>query len=197
MVEFEGEQPRLKDIFRNRTLRDSVPDSELEYYRKLTPKVVEFVKSLDFKPPGSGIFMYGMNGAGKSYIAAATANTIGDLYGVRTRRASVNQVLSEYFEGWEIPELYRQVECLVLEELNKEIPSSKGRSEAVVEDLLKDRFEKGRVTLITTNSTIEAIERRYGATVVSVLKGRCLPLKFPEVDLREFQNAAVKGGHDD
>lgn len=196
MVEFEGSAPRLKNIFQEAKLKSRLPDESLDEYRDLVKGLVTFVRRLDFKPPGKGLFFFGRNGSGKSFMAAAVANEIEVVHKAHVMRVSVMELIDAYFSEWRVPEEFFQVKVLVLEELNKEIPTKQGHSEAVLENLLKVRFEKGLCTIITTNSSIEQIDRRYGPTVVSVLKGRCLPVRFPEEDLREIQGSIIFKKHE-
>lgn len=141
-----------------------------------------------------GIFMYGSNGVGKSFLASLVLK---QAYRCRysARRVTFAEYVTEYTKMWgaktpeqkeELEELfyakYKAVEFLVLEEIGKEIDTKV--SAPILEDLLRYREDKGFVTIVCTNIKPTDIKDKYGASVGSLIKGNMTPVLIEGVDKR-------------
>jgi DNA replication protein DnaC len=188
MVVFEGKVPRLKDLLVDSRIRSRISKSHLKEYLSILEVCKTFVSAADFSPPGKGLFFYGPNGGGKSWVAAAVANEISSRTKCEALRRSVPEILFQYFKTWEIDEQLMYAPVLVLEEIGKEIRTKNEHAEKQIEFILKYRFEEGKITIITANVTAQEITDIYGGTVASIFYGRCFPIEFPDVDLRILQN---------
>lgn len=142
-----------------------------------------------------GLFLYGSNGVGKTMLSCIVAKeaylfrwfvrrvTFVDYVNAYTRMWGVKSVDErDHIEG-EFYSNYKGVELLVLDEVGKEIDSKV--SAPILEDLLRYREDHGLITIICTNLTIDAFEKRYGQSCVSLVKGNMIPLKISAEDLRE------------
>lgn len=150
-----------------------------------------------------GIFMFGSNGVGKSYIASLIVK---EAYKNRytSKRCTFVDYIAEYTKLWNIRNAeekeeetglfyhnYKAVEFLALEELGKELDTK--LSSTVLEDLLRYREEKGLVTIICTNLTPKEVVDKYGASIGSLIKGNFTPIKLVGADKRELVYKERKG----
>lgn len=142
-----------------------------------------------------GIFFYGSNGVGKSFLACIILK---EVYRHRysCRRVTFSSYIAQYTEAWSVKnkdekdvlesdfyEKYKGVEFLVLEEVGKEIDTK--LSAPILEDLLRYREEHGLVTIICSNITPKEIEEKYGASIMSIIKGCMSPIKIVSKDKRQ------------
>jgi DNA replication protein DnaC len=135
-----------------------------------------------------GLFFTGPNGSGKSYVACATLNTLHE-FGYSIRRATVFELMEHYKENeWRIPQMYFEVDVLLLEELGKHSDFKTDITTPVVEQLIKSRVENKKFTCYTANAGVSDIEKLHGATVVSMIKGATIPVAFPNRDWRVILN---------
>lgn len=130
------------------------------------------------------LFMYGMNGSGKSTLGCIVLKS---LYknGIPVLRVTAVRLQQDFFAGWIIPEYALMRGVLLIDEVGKEYSTKQGHSETVLEYILKYRTERKLKTILVANADIEDLNKRYGATVNSILRGKFLPLAFPLVDLRQ------------
>ena len=143
---------------------------------------------------GRGIFFYGSNGVGKSFLSCIILK---EVYRHRysCRRVTFSQYISAYTESWgatkdekdvsnqDLLDKYKGVEFLVLEEIGKEIDSKIAKP--ILEDLLRYREEHGLVTFICSSITPKEIAEIYGASIMSIIKGSMTPIKIVGKDKRQ------------
>ena len=142
-----------------------------------------------------GIFFYGSNGVGKSFLSCIILK---EAYRHRysCRRVTFSSYINAYTESWntrskdekdvlesELYEKYKAVEFLVLEEIGKEIDSKIAKP--ILEDLLRYREEHGLVTLICTNMTPRDIKDSYGASICSLINGNMTVIVIDSEDMRQ------------
>lgn len=141
-----------------------------------------------------GIFFYGSNGVGKSFLSCIILK---EAYRHRysCRRVTFSSYIKAYTESWgaskedkgvleqDLLDKYKGVEFLVLEEIGKEIDSKIAKP--ILEDLLRYREEHGLTTIICSNITPKIIGDTYGASVLSIIKGCMTPIKIVSSDKRE------------
>ena len=142
-----------------------------------------------------GLFMYGSNGVGKTFLASMI---VIEAYRNRysARRVTFSEYITRYTQMWgaKTPDEkemledvfynnYKAVEFLVLEELGKELDTK--LSAPVLEDLLRYREDHSLVTIICANIPPSEIKDRYGASVASLLKGNMTPILIEGRDKRQ------------
>lgn len=155
----------------------------------------DYVKNIEVNiEEGRGIFFYGSNGVGKSFLSCIILK---EVYRHRysCRRVTFSQYISAYTESWgatkdekdvsnqDLLDKYKGVEFLVLEEIGKEIDSKIAKP--ILEDLLRYREEHGLVTFICSNITPKEIAEIYGASIMSIIKGSMTPIKIVGKDKRQ------------
>lgn len=157
--------------------------------------IAEYLKDIDDRYiENKGLFLYGSNGVGKTFIASVIAK---EAYRWRysTKRVSFADYVQKYTRVWdavgieqreelesELYTEYKAVEFLILEEIGKEIDSK--IAAPILEDLLRYREDKHLPTVICTNLDIEGVEERYGYSITSLIKGNMTPILIEGKDKR-------------
>lgn len=156
--------------------------------------VVDYIDNIvDNIEDNRGIFFYGSNGVGKSFLSCIILK---EAYRHRysCRRVTFSSYVNAYTESWgkskeeknvleqDLLDKYKGVEFLVLEEIGKEIDSK--IQAPILEDLLRYREEHGLVTIICSNSTPKELSEKYGNSIISIIKGCMTPIKIISDDKR-------------
>ena len=146
---------------------------------------------------GVGLYLYGANGSGKTLSASIIATKA-----YAYRYDTVMLTLAEYIEQVKILwgkdkeqienvslRRFYDADLLVLDELGKEV--SYKLSVPILERILRYREAQKKSTILISNMTLENLENTYGGSVMSLIKGHCLPLRFSFSDRRlsELQRA--------
>lgn len=143
---------------------------------------------------GVGFMLLGNNGVGKTCIAAHYAKVFrshgqsvmfvraGELIESSQRKVLV---MAGDYDMWEFAKL---CDVLVIDDLGKEHRPSSGYSaglaERKLEDLLRARYDRRGVTLITTNMTSKALVETYKQSTMSIMQSMMIKLKIQGEDLR-------------
>lgn len=144
-----------------------------------------------------GILFYGSNGTGKTMLSSLILK---EAYVCRysCKRMTFVNYIDMYTQAWGAKspqeredltyELYQKakgVEFLVLEEVGKEIDSKV--SSPILEDLLRYREDNSLVTIMCTNVRPSTLEEKYGASIMSLMKGNMYPITIIGNDRRVEQ----------
>ena len=157
--------------------------------------IAEYISDIDSRyAENKGLFLYGSNGVGKTFLASIVAM---ESYRWRysTKRVSFADYVQKYTRVWDAVNIeqreeleselyteYKAVEFLILEEIGKEIDSK--IASPVLEDLLRYREDHHLPTVICTNLSIELVEERYGYSITSLIKGNMTPILIEGADKR-------------
>lgn len=143
-----------------------------------------------------GLFLYGSNGVGKSFIAS---NLVKEAYIRRytARRVTFSDYIAHYTDSWgatnpetrelyigEFYQYYKGVDVLVIEEIGKELDTKLATT--LLEDCLRYREEKGKLTIICTNLNPTMIKEKYGNSIASLIQGNMTPIKIVADDKRQL-----------
>jgi DNA replication protein DnaC len=157
---------------------------EKNHYKYIYNIVKKWFGIVQEKNPNMGLFFTGCNGSGKSSLACLLIKSLLEKNIIALRITSI-KLQSRYFEEWRIPSEGLLPSVLIIDEVGKE-PKTKGEfSESTFEYILKYRTERLLPTVLVANTDIVYLCKRYGKTVESVLRGKFIPLNFPEIDLRQ------------
>lgn len=171
----------------------------LTYKQKDLVKVRDYIQDYLNRLPevfdnNEGLFLYGSNGVGKTFIACMIVK---EAYRRRytSRRVTFVEYISAYTRMWgartpdekelleqEFYNNYKAVEFLVIEEIGKEIDSKVAAP--ILEDCLRYREDHGLVTIICTNLDIQEMKERYGASSYSLMQGNMTPVLIEGKDKR-------------
>lgn len=162
---------------------------------KVLEFITDYIENLPQKyEQNTGLFMYGSNGVGKSFIASLIVKEA-YVYRYTSKRCTFVDYINAYTESWSIKNAeekeeaighfyrnFKAVEFLVLEEIGKEVESKLAPS--LLEDLLRFREERGYVTIICSNITPKEVAERYGTSIGSLIKGNFTPITLVGKDKR-------------
>lgn len=178
--------------FQDKTLED-FKDFGHKPLKEVKQYVRDYIDNLNLHSPG--IFFYGSNGVGKTFLSSLILK---QAYVCRLscKRVTWLQYIDQYTRVWSAKSAqdkemlednlynnYKAVEVLVIEEIGKEVDSK--ISAPILEDLLRYREDRGLTTIICSNLAPVTLEERYGASVMSLLQGNLTPIKIVGDDLRK------------
>lgn len=169
------------------------PTKELEEIRSFVQNYVDNLDS-NFKNC-KGIYFFGNNGAGKTMLSSLILKkAYGNRYSCKriTFQEYIQQVLNVWGAKGEEKDVREEqlftnvkgVEFLVLEELGKEIQTSLDTN-AILEDLLRYREDKGYPTIFAANISLEKVREMYGASIYSLIEGNSVVVEIETFDGRK------------
>ena len=190
--------------FHNQTIDDFLTYGEEDLIH-VRDAVKEYLHNLPQSfENNQGLLLYGSNGVGKTFISCMIVK---EAYRHRytSHRVTFVEYINSYTRMWgaktpEEKELleqefynnYKAVEFLVLEEIGKEVDSKVAAP--ILEDCLRYREDNGLVTIVCTNLSVSVIKERYGASVMSLMKGNMTPIRIEGKDKRkEFFDTRLEG----
>jgi DNA replication protein DnaC len=144
---------------------------------------------------GLGIFFYGRNGTGKSHLSvSALKYFIGK--GCTGQLITLQGAFDAYSDGKfrdpNIMDWYnkrvKNIDILVLDDVLKEYQPKNGNDQVGVffDNLIRHRMRRNKVTIMSTNGTIEDFQNRYGNSLVSLLMAKMIPVRMVwDVDYRK------------
>jgi len=138
---------------------------------------------------GSGLLFYGDNSLGKTCAAvvlAKEARRVGASVLFITAESLRQSVIDKtrLYDDVLVYDRAEQVDVLILDDLAKEHSDDGGWSRRTIENLLRVRSANCRVTIITTNASLEKLERDYKASFTEILREACLPVRVEGKNLR-------------
>lgn len=144
---------------------------------------------------GVGLYLWGDNSRGKTYIASALCKYVWARY----RVASYLITAPDLYEatkadfpahiGSEESVLYRvrNVRFLVVDDLGREYRATSGFFEAELSSILRNRIREAKTTTITSNLAPGKISSVYGQSVFELLKSSMRDRKLTGDDWREIE----------
>ena len=148
---------------------------------------------------GIGLFLWGPNNTGKSYVSALLCKLVWAQY----RVTSYCVTAAELKESWikSIPahsgsdelmvDRVMTARYLVIDDLGKEYRSDSGFAETNFGVLLRQRSRMKRVTNITSNLTPKEFGEVYGKSTAQLVKECMYPVHFDGPDMREQESQKI------
>ena len=152
--------------------------------------------ALYFSQNAGNLLFVGGTGLGKTFLSACIARTVADrdfsvayetaahLFG-NLEKARFNPTEDSRRES----EKYTSCDLLILDDLGTEMPGQ--FVTAALYSLLNDRLLAGRPMVVSTNLTVEEMNRRYSPQIASRLHGGFTRLTFVGEDIRVLRNRGV------
>lgn len=131
-----------------------------------------------------GVFIEGSPGSGKSFLGAAILREY-----LRNKkkaaRATMDEIKDFYYDGFQgIRDRYSQADVLLIEDITSTGVGSPQYAQ-VLEKLIKIRDDEN---LITCYSALPGgVSKKYPENVVRIIKGSCITLQLPDIDLRQLK----------
>lgn len=158
-------------------------------------QIKKYLDNLEiFLRRGVGMFLWGKNSVGKSYVAAALCKKVWRDY----RIASYCVTASELKDAWTSPrdspahpgsdelmsDRVDQVRFLVIDDVGKEHRTSSGFSESQFGRLLRSRVRDRLVTILTLNLSLQGFTRIYGESAAKLLQESAIEVCLDGPDMR-------------
>lgn len=142
---------------------------------------------------GSGLFLWGKNGVGKTYAATAILK-FAVIRGFSSYCVLADTLRTAYIDRemfdpeMTITKRVETVDFLLVEDLGKEY-SGRGSNwaEMCFENMLRKRNRENLPTIITSNLTPEEFKKRYEESAMSLVLGTMDWVEVVDVDYREFE----------
>lgn len=137
----------------------------------------------DFVEKGIGMYIFSTdNQTGKTSVAVALLKRALRLRhtaffseaGILKNALTKNQ---EFDDMASLDQRIRTVDLLVIDDLGKEYRTQSGYAENTFENILRDRIQTLKPTIITSNLHPREIEKIYSKSLSAVLKGNLIPLQ--------------------
>lgn len=174
---------------------DSAPYKEdlLRYLRNLEENVER----------GDGLLLYSQsNGTGKTAISTIVLRMALMLgytgFFIRAAALQKAEVTDRAFDEFElVSDRVRNVDVLVLDDLGKEHKAKSGFTESMVEDVIRERVQRAKTTIITMNLLPGQLDTEYSKDFRNVLKEAFLTIHVVDaeeggVDWRERKKQQLK-----
>jgi DNA replication protein DnaC len=148
---------------------------------------------------GVGVFLWGINGVGKSYLASLLCKMAWGKCG-RTSYCITAHDLRECWKG-DLPatvdseelmyDRIFKVPFLVVDDVGKEYRSTSGYAEHTLGSLLQYRVRHTKTTCITTNLTPSQFSEVYGKSTGHLAKESMLVVALSGKDMREVESDSL------
>lgn len=142
---------------------------------------------------GLGLFLWGPNGTGKSYITAALCKHVWRMWRVTSycvtaaelKEAWINDVPASVQSTETMTERAEQARFFVIDDLGKEHRAASGFAENKFGALLRHRARTRRTTVITSNLNPKEFVEIYGTSVGALAKECMWPVQLKSEDMRD------------
>ena len=139
---------------------------------------------------GIGIFYFGSFGAGKTMCANLILKELVKM-GRRCFATTFANTVEQFTSGWNSNDQKKYFEnkfvnsdFLLLDDLGKEMRTKNNLPETLFDNLLRQREQAGKVTIITTNIKYEELAHGYGHGVLSMMNETKVLVKADNPDYR-------------
>jgi len=147
---------------------------------------------------GQGFIFYGQHGTGKTTLSCLIAKSVIKM-GYTVKFISIAKIIDLITESFDSREkknrldiVIERVEFLILDDLGKEYLGVRRQLSPMVslklDSLIRERGNRGKVTIATTNYSKKEIKESYGDSVFSVLNGACKAIRVEGEDYRLYRS---------
>ena len=184
--------------------RESFEQFRLDYYperdniRALMEKTFQLCRryAMSFTEKSPNLLFSGDTGLGKTFLSACIARTVAD-NGYSVMYESAGHLFAKLerakFSGDEEARResgrFQECDLLIVDDLGTEMPGQ--FTTAALYSLINDRILSGKSTIISTNLTIDELERRYNRQIASRLRGSYVRVPFLGEDIRLMKNRGL------
>ncbi|MBO5449007.1 MAG: ATP-binding protein [Ruminococcus sp.] len=142
----------------------------------------------NFSDSSSSLFFFGKTGLGKTFLSSCIAKQLlseGRNVFFGSILKLFRQIEDERFRRREgdTTEIIIGAELVILDDLGSEFQTS--FTDAVLYEIINERLNLGRPTIISTNLSMKELDRKYNDRIVSRLTGCFLPIMFIGSDVRQ------------
>lgn len=152
--------------------------------------------AINFSQKSPNLLFSGDTGLGKTFLSACIARTVADS-GFSVVYESANRLFNKMelakFHGDEVARAdsikYTACDLLIVDDLGTEMGGQ--FVNAALYAIINDRILSGKPTIISTNLTVEDLNRRYSPQIVSRLRGNYIRVPFLGEDIRVRKNWSI------
>lgn len=154
---------------------DKCTNGNTDTVRKTMEKIYSYCLNYarDFHLPNRGILMQGATGLGKTHLSLSIGSEVirsgySVIYGSAPdlfRRAEKEHFYKE--EDSDTAQILHDCDLLILDDLGAEFDSK--FNQAFLYNLINTRMNKGKPSIVSTNSTLSQLQERYGERICSRL----------------------------
>ncbi|WP_185907910.1 ATP-binding protein [Psychrobacillus soli] len=192
---------RIPDDYANVTVKefdpavykDEINVDKAKYAKKVAIRFVE--KYYDLREMGKGLYFYShIKGSGKTHLAISITNALIQKYNVQPLYISSVNLLSEIKNtfnqhskttSYDLLIAFKEADVLVIDDLGVE--KSTEWSEEILTEILEERMNYNRLTIITSNIPVEQLSTKYPAgRIESRIENMTFPISMPEESVRRL-----------
>lgn len=203
-------QEQKKEISILSGSKDSFSQFRLEYYpdqidrdlgvniRTVMEKTLQTCRryALSFTEKSGNLLFSGDTGLGKTFLSACIARTVADR-GYSVVYESAGHLFSNMekakFSNDEAARdtvrSYNECDLLIVDDLGTEMPGQ--FTNAALYSLVNDRLLQEKPMIVSTNMTVDEINRRYSSQIASRLRGSFTRVAFIGEDIRVMKNRGL------
>lgn len=142
----------------------------------------------NFRLDSPSLFFLGNTGLGKTMLSSCIAKQLlenGEEVFFGSLLKLFREIEEEHFgrKQGSTMEIICNTDLVILDDLGSEFKTS--FSESVLYEIINERLNKGKPTIISTNMTVKELNERYNDRIVSRLTGCFTPLMFIGNDIRQ------------
>lgn len=145
--------------------------------------VTKYIDKLDeMRKEGLSFLFYGQNNAGKTTLAMILAKAF-LLNKLTACCTNLREMTDLFAQGWKSEDERRAFDAkvrdrdlLVIDDLLKELHNK--ATAAVLDAVLRYRSNRRMPFVITTNASMDELEKQYGPSFVALLQRRCVAVQF-------------------
>ena len=185
----EAESPRMiKEARLNVGELDEMEMKNLDQSVNLTSRIINYVNSLDdiSMDDLSGLFIYGSNGTGKTFIMVAIAKEIIRRMGLPVVMVDVPEWISGFYGSIkrrnEMIGKLKDVNVLLMDDLGAEQQTE--YTIPILGELINHRWVHKRLTYFTSNLTPELVKKKIDPRIISRISGMCKFIRLTGEDRR-------------
>jgi len=158
--------------------------------------VMAYCKNLDEALKcGQGLLFYGSHGVGKTTLACLVGKDA-LTQGFTVKYLPFSKLLDWVMSSFDDTSVkvamnivLERVEVLILDDIGKEYDGVRKQLNPMVrlrlDSVLRERLNRNRVTIISTNYNLQELNKQYGESVISILYGACKMLAVKGEDYRK------------
>ncbi len=149
---------------------------------------IDYAKRFSVDSPS--VFMIGGTGLGKTFLSSCIAKEIiskGYSVAFDSIQNYLREIEKEHFgkSNDDTLETLLKADLLILDDLGSEFTTSFNSS--VIYNIINSRTNQGKPTIISTNLSLDELDKRYDDRIISRLTGMFKPLRFIGNDIRQIK----------
>lgn len=159
-------------------------------------KINDYVSLLDkYIQQGVGLYLWGDNSRGKTYIVSALCKYVWGMYRVASYLVTspdLYEATKKDFSAHEgseetVLQRVRKVRFLVIDDLGREYRAKTGFFESELSSILRNRIRDTKTTVITSNLDPQRLSSIYGQSVYELLKSSMRDRQLMGENWREIE----------